>query len=427
MAVGDFASVYADGATVTGFIGRVTARDATTITISGSFKSGTAPTDGTNDRTLKIGGAWLGPNGAEVFPFSLVTDMLVNVAGNPIRFNMKNDAQYDITAAITMGAGGSGNGSMTMQGYTTVYGDLGRATIDGGISGASYVLFSGHANAQIYVADMIFANNGETGTAAGILAIRNSLFERCVVHDVRGIGFDLDGSRAVECEAYNCNQSNTAAFGGFRSAFSTAGEANQSLLRCIAHHNSGSNNNGFVVSGNITDCIADSNGLHGFRVGNTINLLSLLKNNDAYNNGGSGMHLVNITGFVYVENCNLVRNGAYGINAVALSNAGGFFSRNNGFGAGTMANTSGAINAPAAPGVNVQAGTVMYGNDLTPWVDPDNGDFRINLAAAINAGRGSFTQTQVGYAGAIGFVDIGAVQHADPAAQAEGADYLLGI
>ena len=43
VAVGDFASVYANGSTVTGFVGRVTARDTTTITVSLTAKSGTPP------------------------------------------------------------------------------------------------------------------------------------------------------------------------------------------------------------------------------------------------------------------------------------------------------------------------------------------------------------------------------------------------
>src|SRR4051812_30524080 len=64
VAVGDFASVYADGASVTTLVGRVTARTTTTITVSTSALSGTT-TDGTSNRTLKIGGAWKGPNAAE--------------------------------------------------------------------------------------------------------------------------------------------------------------------------------------------------------------------------------------------------------------------------------------------------------------------------------------------------------------------------
>ena len=52
-----------------------------------------------------------------------------------------------------------------------------------------------------------------------------------------------------------------------------------------------------------------------------------------------------------------------------------------------------------------------FASDVTPWVDPANGDFRINLAAAKGAGRGSYTQNAGG--GTVGYPDIGAAQHQD--------------
>jgi len=84
--------------------------------------------------------------------------------------------------------------------------------------------------------------------------------------------------------------------------------------------------------------------------------------------------------------------------------------QNNRFGAGTQANTSGDVN----PGGNVvQVNSAFYASNVTPWVDPANGDFRINLAAAKDAGRGNFTQTAASYAGTVGYPDIGAAQHQD--------------
>jgi hypothetical protein len=64
----------------------------------------------------------------------------------------------------------------------------------------------------------------------------------------------------------------------------------------------------------------------------------------------------------------------------------------------------------------IESGTVTYANDVTPWVDPANGDFRINLAAAKGAGRGTFTQTAASYTGTIGYPDIGAAQHLEASA-----------
>ena len=77
VAVGDFASVYADGASVTTLVGRVTAVSSTTVTVSTTAKTGTT-TDGTSNRTLRIGGAWQGPNGASGFPLNFLTNACTN-------------------------------------------------------------------------------------------------------------------------------------------------------------------------------------------------------------------------------------------------------------------------------------------------------------------------------------------------------------
>src|SRR5437667_2887639 len=87
LVAGDFASVYPDAATVTPFVGRVTASSATTITVSLTAKMGTAPVDGTTNTTLKIGGAWKGPNGTSAFPFNLVDLSLTDAAGDFPRVN----------------------------------------------------------------------------------------------------------------------------------------------------------------------------------------------------------------------------------------------------------------------------------------------------------------------------------------------------
>ena len=151
VAVGDFASVYADGSTVTGFVGRVTARDTTTITVSLTAKAGTAPTDGTGNRTLKIGGAWKGPNGTDKFPFGTIASTLTNASSDPPRVNFKNDATYAITAAL-----GPGTSGIWYEGYTSSYSDGGRAIIDGGTSGASYYLLDMLSGTSCTLKNLIF-------------------------------------------------------------------------------------------------------------------------------------------------------------------------------------------------------------------------------------------------------------------------------
>lgn len=75
-----------------------------------------------------------------------------------------------------------------------------------------------------------------------------------------------------------------------------------------------------------------------------------------------------------------------------------------------MANTSGQTNGLDDFDI---IGSVTYANDVTPWVDPANGDFRIDLAAAQGTGRGAFLQTDGSHAGTVSYPDIGAAQHED--------------
>lgn len=410
VSVGDFASVYLDGATVAVYVARVTVVAAGVngaITLSTTAKSGTAPTSGATGRTIKVGGAWKGPNSAVNFPFGLVAAALTNAAGDMVRVNIKNDATYSITASIAANVAGP----IRWQGYTAAAGDGGRATIDGGTSGASYVLLNVSQNIQ-EVVDLVLANNGASGSANGLsVGGGRCLVMGVVVHDVRGVGIEMSGtpSSILECEAYACNQSNTANFGGFSITTSPG-----ILERCISHDNAGSNSVGFRLSNNglmsVMNCIADTNGSHGFSCnGNQIILIAC----DAYGNGGSGISTnAGAEQAIVIENCNFVKNGAYGI-AGTLTGMGFGIVRNCGFGSGTQANTSGTTNGLKSV---VESGSITYASGVTPWTDPANGDFRISLAAAKGAGRGTFTQTQASYTGTVGYPDIGAAQHVDAAA-----------
>lgn len=399
VAVGDFASVYPDGSSVAVFIGRVTARDTTTITVSLTAKAGTAPTNGTGTRTLKIGGAWKGPNAAEAFPFGFLQNTLTDSSSNPPRVNFKNAATYSITAVMTH----ANAGPDAFQGYTTAYDDGGRATIDGGTSGASYILLDLSSNVGHVVTDLIFQNNGASGSANGVQIIRETIVRRCVFANVRGRGISTTQvATVVECEAYGCNQSNTATTGAFHA---TAGTT---FLRCIAHDNSGANTIGFAMAtnqGRCVGCIADTNGSHGFYVGGQ---LQEYIGCDAYNNTGDGINVTAVPAAAYIENCNLVKNGGWGINVAAITTTTRItLIVNCGFGTGTQVNTSGTTNNNTS---NV-SGTVTYASNVTPWIDPANGDFRISLLTAKGVGRGTFVQTASSYAGTTAYPDIGASQH----------------
>src|SRR5262249_22186854 len=130
-------------------------------------------------------------------------------------------------------------------------------------------------------------------------------FRRCVFAHARGAGFQNSGGSVVvlECEAYDCNQSNTANLAGFAVSNTTA-----SFVRCLSHdHASGANCHGFIstnVSLYLTECAAFNCG--GSGVLNTNNSAkNLIKNSDFYNNTGDGLKAAEGGGSStwYIENC----------------------------------------------------------------------------------------------------------------------------
>lgn len=400
--VGDFASVYNDGATVAVFVGRVTTvTSSTQITVSLTAKMGTAPTTSATARSCKIGGCWKGPNSSSGFPLSLIVGTLTNASGDPVRVNYKNNASYSVTSAIT-GITNTGNINVTHQGYSSTVGDGGRATLTTATNSIG-LLTSGINNSYI---DMIFSNTASTGSSIMVTATNSGqFFYRCVFTGGRASGVSV-ASRAilVECEAYDNNRNNTANSAGFQ------GQQNCHFVRCISHDNTGSNTSGWYFTGStqtpsLIDCIADTNGNHGFSsAASTATHCYVFKNCEAYGNTGAGISIGTSTtnSVYYIENCNFSKNGTYGIDANSAT--GQVFATNCGFGGGaTYDNDSGQTNGLKT---DFNQGPITY--TTHPWRDPDNGDFRILSSESLGKGRGTFTQTASSYSGTVGYPQIGA-------------------
>lgn len=393
VAVGDFASVYADGSTVTGFVGRVTARDAATITVSLSAKSGTAPTNGTSNRTLKIGGAWAGPSGSVKFPLEFAEGAMKNSAGDPVRINFKNGSTYSISLAATLG---SAQSQTQWEGYTSSYGDLGKAIFDFGTTNGSAMITLGAAS-QVVIADIVVLNTASASFAYGFQANGACVLVRCVAK-ARTIGFRTNGGLLIECEAYECGPSVSTANAGFDVQGGT-------LLRCIAHD---CLSHGFIAASTevaLINCIADSNSGYGLLL--NLTQQSMIVSCDFYNNTLGGVfHTLSTVAFAaQIHSCNFIKNGGWAIDSTNSLSRMDVMSC--GFGAGTQANTSGNVSSNVTAKVS---GSVNYASDVTPWSDPASGDFRITLATAKAAGRGAFCQYPSGYAGTVGYPDIGSAQ-----------------
>jgi len=399
VAVGDYASVYPDGSTVTPFVGKVTNVTSTTITVSLTVKMGTAPTDGTGNRTLKIGGAWAGPSGSVTFPFALLDVAAVTTANDILCLNIKSDVTASMTAAITCAIAGP----MQISGFGTSYRDeAGKWTISGATSGAGYVPLTA-SGARVHWTDLIIVNNGTTGTSGGLVASGGRvLLERISVSAIRGIGISATSvANLVECETYNCNTANSSNLAGFSTA------SNCTLSRCYSHDNSGSNAHGFGVTGSnvvcaFIDCIAESNGKSGLLIngGGVVVVCGC----DFYDND-IGLLNESAGAFAEVMNSNFVLNATYG---VRLTTQAAIMLQNCGFpAAGTTANGTDTSNTV---GVITNDAPITITANTTPWNAPGTGDFKITATSNKGTGRGAFLSLGSGKTGTVSYPDVGAAQ-----------------
>jgi hypothetical protein len=413
--VGRFAALFHDGdsAPVANqyLVARITNVNAGTrsITLSTTNRAqlGSEVASGTGTRSLRIGGAWAGPAVANGFPFTLTTAMntLQNAAGNPTRVNLRNDQTYSITANFTIANGSAG---ITIRGFTAAYGDGGRATIAGPTTGSAFTLVSiPGTSTSVNFEELEFKDNGASGGSGSYgLSLQTGAHNvwRCVFRDLRGPGLHHTTPISVsECEFYGCNQSNTASQGAVQNAGGSL-----FMRRSVIHDNAGANTAGVFANPSnalvvIEDCVIESNGGRGISSSNSP--MFQLTRTDVYNNGSDGVFLAS-GAQLFADSCNFVKNGGWAVNASASCYVR---TLNCGFGSGTQANAAGNLNLPASVAA-VESGTVTYAADVTPWADPASGDFRVALEAAKGAGRGTFLQTAAGYAGTVGYPDIGAAQ-----------------
>lgn len=415
---GAWASLYTDGTTTNAqFVGLITAVDdaADTITLSLQNYCGANPSTVVAGMSVKVGGAWKGfttntmANGGG-FPFNFLASTATNIQNSLPCCNIKSGTTYSVASPITH----ANAGPCRFEGYTTSPHDGGKATIDGGATGTSYVPLS-VTGANTDLINLILQNNGNSGSAGQWLSVNvaSCYLRGVVVHDTHRNGITFGGSAAgtvmTECEAYNCNKSGNAGSSGF--AF---GLATMRVENCISHDNTGANSDGFNSStaGNFLRCIAYGNSRHGFYfTGQPIQMF----NCDSYNNTGSGLHVNLATiAFLYIKNSNFLKNGSHGITNTASIRTGEII--NCGFGSGTMANTG--VNIANAGAIN-EFGSLTYTADTSPWTDPTTGNFAVATGSqARAAGRGTFPTNTISYP------DIGAAQSASTnAAAASGGAY----
>lgn len=418
VAVGDWVSVFTVGSTEAGYVGRVSARTTTTITIHASFNTNSTAnvSETANNATLRVGGAWAGPSGTVQFPFNRLIGWCFNSASEVARVNVKNDQTYSMTGTLTL----TGQYHLlAVCGYTSSFEDGGRALIQGPASGASFILFTNGSGYATHIKDVIFDRNGSTGTA-NLVSGNNagqtsgaSVYEGCVFRNAKGYGAISPGIM-LRCEVHG--NGSGGVYGGARMV----------LVRTMVHDNTGI---GINMSngcwGSLINCVVESNSGIGVKcmTGSGSSGVELF-NCDIYNNGSHGMYAAVSGGweFIVAENCNIFKNGGYGV----YESGGGYIQlvnlTNCCFGAGTQANSSGTTFGNVR-----ETGSITFTSNQLPWVDAPNGDFRINSTLLDAEGIGTFLQTDSGYAGSVSYPSIGACQPAaNVAGGSSGGGRLVG-
>lgn len=420
--VGDFASIYADGASApTAFIGRVTAvQNATngTITISSTASAGTNPANGTANRTIVVGGPWKGPNSASGFPITLANggantlSAAVNAGGDIVRVNFKNNATYSITAVIN----GTGQQQMLLlQGYSSTVGDGGRATIDGGGNNINLATLGVGQN----IADFIFSNVGvTTGSGTGLSLGSGAIASHVTVHDVRGAGLQLGQYSLVsECEVYAFDKGNAAGSPGINIPSGPS-----TVSRCYIHDAAGSNVDGILTTAGTASSTIIGNifaglGRYGIQVNSASSgsiVSSFITGNSFYNNGGAAIKVSTAAGlyYLYIEN-NIFTRNVYAVDGGANFTRLAGLMFNNVYGAGTEANSSGDYHTTGNLILDDGTGTnsrVVLASNLSPYVAAGTGNFSLNEPTAQGIGRGAFTESDGTNSGTVGYPDAGAAQ-----------------
>ncbi len=394
-------------------VGMVTNASDTTDTIQLSQVAfmGVNPADRIGDVVIRVGGAWAGPNTNTMaagggFPFAFFATTATNTPGAVACCNFKSGTTYGISNAITH----SLVGPTRFQGYTTNPRDGGRAVIDGGTTLSAYTMLTLSA-ANVDLCDFEMKNNGGSGSAS-LLSVSGTecTIRGVVVNGSRGSGFSATGTSIVfdSCDAYDCTKNSNAQTGGW-----IIGSGNSALIRNCYSHCVNAQSSGFVVLGTATlvNCIAALNGTNGVFVTGTLSLTAI--NCDFYQNSGHGIEFSGTTPTsAYLVNCNFIDNTRYGITSSGSSLRNGLI-LNCGFGTGTQTNDSGSINLTGAINAAslLEIGSVLYPADTTPWVDPANKNFKINLSQSKSAGSSVFLDNLTS-GGTAGYPDIGAAQSA---------------
>lgn len=327
---------------------------------------------------------------------------------------VKASASYVLTAALTIGSGGQGNGSPNyINGYTTTRGDGGQATLTTSTNSINLVSFA--SVSYVTFQNFIFSSTAgtpgygwqsTTGTCLNITAVNCKWtgFSVGIEGDFGAFLYDFQFLILLNCVITACTT-----FGVVNSLSST-------LVNCTIYGNGSDgykNGSGSGKSGIMTaiNCIFKGNGGNGVTI-NSGSFGATLINCSVTSNTGDGIACA-YQGILSAWNNIFDANGAWGIAITGLtSSPSALIEMYNAF----YANTSGKITGFTGSTTDI----TLTGS---PYVSIASNNFALNSTAGAGAACRNAGIPGVLQVGGTGYADIGALRHQDPAG---GSTYLGG-
>lgn len=344
------------------------------------------------------------------------------VPGNVVY--VKATATYNVTAVNTFSVAGTQGNTITMIGYTTTRTDGGMVTLSR--TSNAFLMINATGGFRRFFNFICDANSGATNCFSA--SASNTWYGNCKAQEFTTTGFNVvtgNQSQFTNCYA-------TAGVAGATAAFSMTGGAlpgGIGYFSCVAAGNACS---GFlsqaastVARTTYSRCIAANNvgasTYNGFTSASTGQIT--LMNCVAYGNEGSGVLLDTTASATagdgsVILNCVFANNTGFGIssNGVNLAASGNYQ---------LVHNYNAFYNNTAGPRNQVPIG----GNDITltgdPFTDGAALDFSLNNTAGAGAALKAAGFPGVLQAGGTGYLDVGVLQHQDPAGGG-GAAVLAG-
>jgi hypothetical protein len=302
---------------------------------------------------------------------------------------VKATATYSISAAIALSAAGSSTVLNRLIGYTSTRSDLGRPTIQtsAGVNGIT-------VSANGWSIENLDLDGNSTGLI-GIAASSNPSYTG--IHNCKIRRFTAEGIKLNGGTNYHVQQCEVTTCAGTTGSVQIDGSG--IVEDCWVHDNTkcgivdGTNRLSIVRNKVTNNTGASSDGIQ-------CNQPLDVSNNTCYQNGRDGIRILNGNACLIgvMKNNILVLNGGKGINQATTPNPLNDtpFIHHNAF----KSNTGGPIG-----GINAGVGDVTLTVD--PFTNAAGDDYTLN-----NTAGGGAACRGVGYPT---YLDIGAVQHADPA------------